>query len=294
MWVCIVTLCVLLSWSVWASLRQEQHPPAFRAAVLAMMQNRYGEAEALFDRALQTQPDDPTLYRAILTHCHRKRQWPMMVEYGRRAVARCQKAPAAARADLYASLAAGLVEAKMPRWQLEAVDAARQAYRLAPRDPEMLNLYGYLLVDLCGNAASLMQADTLLREALEILGRQGNASSTRALMAVIQDSYAWLLYKRGDYAGAIPILTQAISTLVGIAQDAGITPDADTMKTMHYHLGATYRMAGRKTEAEQALRVALLYDPNYGEAKAEMASLQVQTIPNFTPQTAAPAVPPNP
>jgi len=115
----------------------------------------------------------------------------------------------------------------------EARDALRQAYRLAPEQPFVLNYLGYAQLVRRENAD---EAERLIREA----HRRAPDNSA------ITDSLGWALYLRGNLAEAIVLLEQA-------ARDQ----PADV--EINEHLGDAYFAAGRRVDARFAWKAASVY-----------------------------------
>lgn len=114
----------------------------------------------------------------------------------------------------------------------EARAALREAYRLAPTEPLVLNYLGYAQID---RGEALDESEALIREAARLA--PGNAA--------IADSLGWALYRRGQVAEAIPILERAVR-----AEPADVE--------INEHLGDVYYAAGRRTEARFAWRAGLV------------------------------------
>jgi tetratricopeptide (TPR) repeat protein len=138
----------------------------------------------------------------------------------------------------------------------EARGALRQAYRLAPDQPYVLNYLGYGELIRRENPD---EAERLIREAHR-LAPDNNA---------ITDSLGWALYLRGRLPEAIAMLEQAAQ---GEPSDVEINE----------HLGDAYFAAGRRIEARFAWKAALVYaDP----AATTRIAAKMET--GLTPQLAA-------
>lgn len=111
--------------------------------------------------------------------------------------------------------------------------ALREAYRLAPNEPLVLNYLGYAQLD---RGENLDEAERLIREAHRL------APSN----AAITDSLGWALFRRGRIDEAVPLLERAAR---GAPADVEIND----------HLGDAYYAAGRRIEARFAWRAALVY-----------------------------------
>jgi tetratricopeptide (TPR) repeat protein len=115
----------------------------------------------------------------------------------------------------------------------EARAALREAYRLAPNEPLVLNYLGYAQLD---RGEELDESERLIREALRLAPDS----------AAITDSLGWALYKRGRLDEAIPVLERAVK---------GEPADVE----INEHLGDAYYAAGRRIDARFAWSAALTY-----------------------------------
>jgi Flp pilus assembly protein TadD len=123
--------------------------------------------------------------------------------------------------------------------QLEATgdaDGAIRAYeeileRFPASDPAANNL-ALLLADTRGDPKSLDRAFELAR-------RFGASDRPE-----FQDTLGWVLYRRGDYGGAVVQLEKAAAS-------------SDQHPEIHYHLGMAYMKAGKAPEAKVQLTKAL-------------------------------------
>ena len=107
----------------------------------------------------------------------------------------------------------------------------RALLALNPDHAEAMNFVGYALAE---QGVNLGEAERLVRRALELKPRSGH----------ILDSLGWILFRRGDARGAVPLLEQA---------DALSGPDPTILE----HLGDAYLAVDRPGEAAQAYRRAL-------------------------------------
>jgi tetratricopeptide (TPR) repeat protein len=76
------------------------------------------------------------------------------------------------------------------------------------------------------------------------LGMAQKAKSLEPEVPSITDTLAWVMYKRGNYAGAMPLLREAIEKV----------PDSGEF---HYHLGMTLVASGQKMKGKEELEAAL-------------------------------------
>jgi tetratricopeptide (TPR) repeat protein len=76
------------------------------------------------------------------------------------------------------------------------------------------------------------------------LGRAQKAKSLMPDMPSVSDTLAWVMYKRGNYAAAMPLLQECV-------QKSPETPQ------FHYHLGLTMIASGQKAKGREQLESAL-------------------------------------
>jgi tetratricopeptide (TPR) repeat protein len=112
-----------------------------------------------------------------------------------------------------------------------ALTQMRAVLEVKPDHPEALNYLGYAYAE---RGERLDEAERMIREAL----RQEPAN------AAFLDSLGWVLFKKGDLAGAVELLEQAVAR-------AGADP------AVLDHLGDAYRSAQRHDDARGAYRRAL-------------------------------------
>jgi len=118
----------------------------------------------------------------------------------------------------------------------------RQAVKLAPNQPELLNYLGYSMVL---HGQSLPQARALLARALSL--DPGNAA--------IRDSVGWAEFQSGA-------VDQALADLQQAAEKTPLDP------TVNYHLGEVYLKAGRRHEAVDEFDRALHLNPDPQDLRA--------------------------
>ncbi len=128
---------------------------------------------------------------------------------------------------------------RQDRWPQAKADL-QQALALSPEEPFVLNYLGYSMVE---RHQDLHEARSLIQRALD--GRPDDGS--------IRDSLGWAMLRQNDVPGAIRTLEQAAEQ---IPEDP----------TVNYHLGSAYWAAGRKIEAEDQWRWALVLHPEPDDA----------------------------
>jgi tetratricopeptide (TPR) repeat protein len=76
------------------------------------------------------------------------------------------------------------------------------------------------------------------------LGLAQKAKSLMPDVPSISDTLAWVMYKKGNYSGAIPLLRDCVKKSPNSAQ-------------FHYHLGLVLLAAGQKEPGKTELQAAL-------------------------------------
>jgi Flp pilus assembly protein TadD len=150
----------------------------------------------------------------------------------------------------------GNVLTQAGKWA-EAKESLEQAYKLAPRQPVVLNFLGYSQLE---RRENLAEAEKLIQE----------ASRLQPDDAAITDSLGWVHYVRGNLPQAIELLERAAR---GQPADPAINE----------HLGDAYYSAGRHYEARYAWRAALVY----ADGKAAVR-LKGKIDTGLSPELAAP------
>ncbi len=129
----------------------------------------------------------------------------------------------------------------------------QQALALSPEEPFVLNYLGYSMVE---RHQDLRQARSLIQRALDSRPDDGS----------IRDSLGWAMLRENDVPGAIRTLEQAAEQ---IPEDP----------TVNYHLGSAYWAAGRKIEAEDQWRWALVLHPEPDDAARIRDALREAGVP---------------
>ena len=274
----LLLMLVILVGAGWWALRHQQveTPPELLQAQQALQAKDLNRAVAAFDKALKAHANQPLTYLQIMQICAAEKRWDLCAAYGDRAIQTCRYASKEERALLYATLSSAYAHIEVAPHQPSALFAIQRAWELQPQDPDYENAYGYLLAD---NNRDLDNALALITVALKTI-RASNDPAVQAEECAVEDSYGWALHRKQRDTEAIVALLQAL-------QDVPEGAPGDLMKVIYYHLGAAYHGVGKTEDARNALKSALVYDPDYTEAKAELASLPAAPPPS-------PAVPANP
>jgi tetratricopeptide (TPR) repeat protein len=133
-----------------------------------------------------------------------------------------------------AQAAPALLQLAMINEQLKHFDAARDAYEkllaVAPNATLALNNLAVLYSEHFGQLDKAYDLATKAKEA--------------ANEPHIADTLAWILFKRGDYNGALPLLQESVAKLPNLPE-------------IQFHLGMTYYMLGEEEPARVALQKAV-------------------------------------
>jgi tetratricopeptide (TPR) repeat protein len=93
--------------------------------------------------------------------------------------------------------------------------------------------------------ANIAWVDAQLGKNLDVaLGRAQKAKSLMPDLPSVSDTLAWVMYKRGNYTAAVPLLQECVQK----------APDSSQF---HYHLGLTLIAAGQKAKGREQLESAL-------------------------------------
>ncbi len=144
--------------------------------------------------------------------------------------------------------ARGIALERLDDWEKAEADF-RQALKLQPNQPNVLNYLGY----------SLVEKNTKLDEALGMIQR---AVAARPDDGYITDSLGWALYRLGRYKDSVSFMERA----------AELTP---TDPIINDHLGDVYWAVKRFREARVQWQRALSFNPEEKEAKRMRRKLDV-------------------
>jgi tetratricopeptide (TPR) repeat protein len=193
--------------------------------------DRRDEAIAALREAVAGAPSDPAAAMALADALRRAERWD-----------ECDGAYGAA-IDLLAAggrdawtlyYQRGICRERAGRWDGAEADFLR-ALELEPEQPLVLNYLGYSWVE---QRRELDRARKMIERAVELRPEDG----------YITDSLGWVLYRLGDYPGAVEWLERAVA----------LVPDDPVIND---HLGDALWMVGRRLEAEFQWRRARSFDP---------------------------------
>jgi tetratricopeptide (TPR) repeat protein len=158
-----------------------------------------------------------------------------------------------------ASAAPALLQLGMINEQLKHFDAARDAYEklltVAPNTPLALNNLAVLYSEHFGQ----------LDKAYELAKRAKETANEPH----IADTLGWIMYKRGDYNGALQLLQESAGKLPNVPE-------------IQFHLGMTYYMLGEEGPARVALQNAVDASANFPDKDEARRRLSILAIPAGT------------
>ena len=141
----------------------------------------------------------------------------------------------------------------------------KEALRLKPDQPDVLNYLGYTWID---RGLHLDEARGMIEKAVTLRPEDG----------AIVDSLGWALYHLGDFKSAVDKLERAVE----------LKP-ADS--TINEHLGDVYWKLGRVGEARSQWNRAMDLGPEPEQVEELRQKVQTGAMPNPAAATAAPSVP---
>jgi tetratricopeptide (TPR) repeat protein len=213
--------------------RIPQDSPVYRAAELQLGLNladldRHTEAEAGLKKLVDSDPGDVRAYLALGGVYASQEKYAEAAKVYDEAVARLEQDGAAERTDgaqtsnwnIYYQR--GIAYERLKQWP-KAEPNFREALKLAPDQPQVLNYLGYSWVDMNMN---LDEALGMIQKAVDLRPSDG----------YIVDSLGWAFYKLGRFDQAVTELERAVS----------LKPDDPVLND---HLGDAYWRVGRKLEA---------------------------------------------
>jgi len=149
--------------------------------------------------------------------------------------------------------ARAVAEEQSKHWDLAELDL-KQALKLDPEQPEILNYLGYSWVD---QGRNLPQALSMLEK----------ARALRPFDGYIADSVGWAYYKVGRFDDAAKALESAVLLVPGDA-------------TINDHLGDAYWRVGRKLDARFQWSHALAFNPDPKEKDLLQSKLKTGLQPS--------------
>ncbi|MDE2126741.1 MAG: hypothetical protein KGJ62_09135 [Armatimonadetes bacterium] len=257
----------VIGWVLIAQVMHRQSPDLEQASV-ELHKGDTLRARFYLDNYVHTAPTAAATYEEVSGLLSTYGQWSMAEEYLQRGIQACRHVSNTDLAVLHSSLADAYAKTDTAKPQFRAISEASMAQKIDPSSPFVLNTLGYLMVQ---NDQNLPLARQYLADALRAARKNSDTANEPALLAEIEDSYGWALYKLKDYNGAVDVLTQAADRMSALGSKA------EAADVIYYHLGMAYMMAGRAEDARNALNVSLEYNPTSADALSGLSSLKALT-----------------
>lgn len=191
--------------------------------------NRTNDAERSFRKAIELQPNDASGYNALSDLYVRQRNFDAAT-----AVLQSGLREQPASLNLRYAWAALLIQKGDPEG---AIAQYEEILKTQPTALLAINNMVSLMLDFRADQPSIQRAMTLAD------------NLKTATVPQFQDTYGWVLYKRGDFSTSVSVLEAAQAKLPKAA-------------SVHYHLGMSYAGTGQSDKAEAQLRTALELEPD--------------------------------
>ena len=221
------------------------------------------EVRAQLRKAVETYPDDLQAYMALADILSSAKNYEEMSQTLDKAVAIAVKSKDESW-NLYYQR--GIAFERTKQWPKAEADF-RNALKLSPNQPQVLNYLGYSWVDMNRN---LDEGLKMIRTAVDLRPNDG----------YIIDSLGWAYYRLERFDEAVEQLERAVL----------ITPSDPTIND---HLGDAYWRVGRKREARFQWSHALTYSPEPDQVpmlKARLANgVPPDALPHPPTEDGAPA-----
>jgi Flp pilus assembly protein TadD len=196
---------------------------------------RVQEAEDGLRNALRDNPTDPAYLIALGDILRERSDFAEAILRYTAAISVLEKAD---NADWFAYFARGVCYEQSGDWAKAELDL-KQALKVSPEEPSILNYLGYSWID---RGMHVEKAKALIEKAVELRPNDG----------FIIDSLGWVNFLTGDYEKAVTLLEEAVR----------IEPND---VTINEHLGDAYWRVGRKIEARFQWQHAIDSKPEEGE-----------------------------
>jgi tetratricopeptide (TPR) repeat protein len=201
-------------------------------------------AEAVLQKAVAVQPDSPVPY-FMLARLQLSNQEPT------KAIANLESSLGKNPKSVETMMLLGIVHE-----QLKNFPAARDIYeKLLTVNARFGPAYNNLAYLFSEHLGQLDRALEMAQKARELLPLEPN----------VADTLGWILYRKGQYTNALPLLQESADRL-------------STTAEVHYHLGMTQYMLGEEAGARLALRRALELSADFAghsEARTRLATLEL-------------------
>ena len=199
-----------------------------------MLNENYPAAIAAGDRALELNPDSVMLYGIIAPAYYQMKAYDKAIETYNKALAIVDST----EVDMRSSLIGGIADAYYSMGDtIKAFDTYEEALRVAPDNVSVMNNYAYFLAE----------SDRELDKAESLASRAVNADPDNATFL---DTYAWVFFKKQDYATALLYMKLIFEN----------TEDDDLEAEEMEHYGDILFMNGKPDEAVKQWERALELD----------------------------------
>ena len=206
-----------------------------RLMVINMLDDNYGDAIVAAEKALEFNPDELDLYRYIAPSYMQMKQYDKSLAVYNKALALVDSTQ---DVDLYSDLLCGKGDVYVELGDsTRGFDLYERALAISPGNTGVMNNYAYFL-SLCNR--DLDKAESMAAKAV-------NANPTNATFI---DTYAWVFFKKKDYAMALLYIKSAIAN--------ADEPSADILD----HYGDILYMNGDTDEAVKQWEKALELEPD--------------------------------
>jgi pentatricopeptide repeat protein len=251
----------------WIAWYPKEAEPLITLARVYSAQGNTNKTEETLLQAVEVEPDQPNAHNLLAS---------LYVSQGKltQALERFEQLAAKNPSNIVALAQIGMIYSSQEKHD-KARDAYEQLLKVNPQSPLALNNLAYLYSEKLGR---LDRAYELANQAYEVATR-GMETASRArgrgdaeqaagqFKAVAADTLGWILFRQGDYARALGLISEA-------AQRLGRNPE------VLHHLGMAYYMMGDGVRAQEALAQALALAanadfPGKAEAEQRLAVLQL-------------------
>ncbi|MCI4664676.1 MAG: tetratricopeptide repeat protein [Neomegalonema sp.] len=186
----------------------------------------------------------PDLYLALGNFASREKLYGECAESYEKGIARMKEVLSAIPASNWSFyFNAGICRERSKQWD-KAEAHFKAALALKPGQPDVLNYYGYSLVE---QRRRLGEARDMIKRAIAAKPKSGH----------IVDSLGWVMWRTGDFEGAVRELARAIAMEPAISE-------------INDHYGDALWMVGRKREARFHWRRALTFKPDTKAAETRI------------------------
>ncbi|TAN56469.1 MAG: tetratricopeptide repeat protein [Magnetospirillum sp.] len=239
--------------AVYRAIDKTSQSAGFARLRLALNQDEAGETEAAITelKALAAErPDNLDALMSLGDVLRRHKRFGEAADAYDQAIARAERLGDPRSWPLY--YARGIALERSRQWPKAEADF-REALRLKPDQPDVLNYLGYTWVD---QGTNLEQARKMIQRAVDLRPNDG----------AIVDSLGWALYRMGEFQAAVKQLERA----------AELKPEDPTINE---HLGDALWQVGRIDEARYQWQRAMGLDPEPEQIEALKTKISTGQLP---------------